>query len=316
MSNNNKDINTNVNRAEKREISKEKYTETQNSFRDFKNSLVYISATSDNTMNVSESSYHQEEYLKANRKDEAEYDRSSNLKLIDSESWKSEFNSTSGNIKPWINFFSLPKYGISEKSTQTMLRGQDLDDLDFLRRELVNRSTELLKSRADLENNKLPFFYERKCDDFSVISDYKNHFINIKRRNVDDFFTIKKQKNLTESNLRKTSNPHIHLKNKGGPRRKKKFEEKQNNQNKLSEESVFSKNSNDSSKKVLQIKSEDDDIAGIINDIKNSTKKETNKVYLIFNLSKILMLHQKKLEHILLGNLMLINFLRLNMPFP
>ena len=85
-----------------------------------------------------------DELLKTNGRNEEGYQRSINLKSLEMSSWKSDINSLYGESKNVLNFFSLPKFGLCERSTQTMLTGRDIEDLEDFQKELSFFRTDLM----------------------------------------------------------------------------------------------------------------------------------------------------------------------------
>lgn len=244
MSRNNKEPFSNIRpleRGDRGEITREKFTETHPGLIQVNKSLLYNPGTSDCTMNLSESSGPQEDYLKGGCKTE-ESQRMLNLKHLELTSWKSELNSNADEARSnlnYINFFSLPKFGIAEKSTQTMLTSRDLDDLDFFRRELQTCRAEISKSGVQGLKKLFPYLEEKKSSngvrvDEAIVSPSDQgikNFICIKRRN-EDFIPVTegKKSKMQHSNQNTQINnlshhnayPHIHIKNKRNTNSKRK----------------------------------------------------------------------------------------------
>jgi hypothetical protein len=72
---------------------------------------------------------------------------------------------------PYLNYYSLPKFGISESSTQTDLTFNDIEELMFMREERLKNSDAYLKKQAVNCNLNL------KTSNCPV-----KHFIGIKRK--------------------------------------------------------------------------------------------------------------------------------------
>lgn len=203
-----------------------------------------------------------------------------------------------------FNFFSFPKYGLCEQSTQTMLTGNDIEELQYLRKEFSNFQEQFMK---DYVKNNLhmikKMFPEEKCSKFNSpqSSPLINNFISIKRK-TDNQLNLRPKRNVSSSlfnmfgdrpnaskavGLNGSSPPatpgkhgHIHLK----ARQKKHKDVKPDPEigligsHSVPEIPSFNLDTLESLKTASKPSLEDINISEMINSIKNSTstKKERN----------------------------------------
>ena len=221
MSNIVKESYLNISRADRVENPREKTLEGGFLLNAGAKYIPSSNTPNESTLNVSEPSIFHEELNKPNAKSEEDYARSFNHKTLELNSWKSDVNSSYGEIKSQISFFSLPKFGLCEKSTQTNLTGRDIDDLEYFQKEMASYRTDLMafvfKNKSSETMRRLfPQLDERKlcCEKKEPKGDRdltlshneqqsrKENFINIKRANDSELNCSRKEKtlvNLTNS---------------------------------------------------------------------------------------------------------------------
>ena len=277
-----------------------------------------------------------------------------------------DLNSFSSDVKNYLNFFSLPMYGLCEKSTQTELTGRDIEDLDYFKRELSVSMNCLLKNnqkdKTEFMKKIFPFLEDKKTSNSLTLlalnplqteipsPNSNKNFIQIKRKSDVEGRSIKSKtsKDATTPNI--YPYPHIHLKNKrqNQPRKKKKDElntdniqsskeeeifsfQKRNSTSKEGESTPFKLISNKKSANMLNLINEvvedvkysnslsnqvteqsftdagsthlcnkkrdfadqEFNISEIINDIKNSTRKEMNTIAMAMNQTTSQILNKK-----------------------
>lgn len=167
MSNILKDSQMNINRSDRVENGREKPTEGGNNLNPGVKNIPRSNSAFESTFNVSEPSIFHDEMNKQNTKSEDDYGKTYNQKPLDLSSLKSELNSSCSEQKNFINYFSLPKFGICEKASQTNLTGRDIDDLEYFQKELAVFRSDLMayvfKSKSnDLIRKLFPHLDEKK----------------------------------------------------------------------------------------------------------------------------------------------------------
>jgi hypothetical protein len=110
-----------------------------------------------------------------------------------------------------LNYFSLPKYGLCEKSTQTMLTGRDIEELEALKGEFLATKNEYV---ASLMKNNSDIF--KKLQPGINHSDNLKNFVGIKR-NCDSTIKFSSRKYITTDGAH--HKPHIHFKDQGKMRK-------------------------------------------------------------------------------------------------
>jgi hypothetical protein len=196
----------------------------------------------------------------------------------------------------YIDFFSLPKYGLVEQGCQTNLTGRDIEDQEHDLKEFRKFKSDFFLSISKGKPEEALKRLFPLLEDFKVFSKQKDleslekkkeaqNFIKIKRATEEElpfsnqrFLNIKSFKTHSENGF-----PHLHL-NKvntsGRRRRRKKHEMISNSPEKPSNKSdkVFSEFTPEISLGPKKDFNYEDDIAGIINHIKNSSSKQDKKV--------------------------------------
>jgi hypothetical protein len=196
----------------------------------------------------------------------------------------------------FIDFFSLPKYGMQEQGSQTILTGRDIEDQDYDLKEFRKFKSDFVLSISKGKPEEALKRLFPVLDDLKLFSKSKDLEISEKKKEAHSFIQIKRtnEKDLPFSNQRflniksfKTHQdnglPHIHLKKaQTAGRRRRKQELLSNSLEKPSakSEKVFSEFTTEISVEQKKDFNYEDDIAGIINHIKNSSSKQDKKVIL------------------------------------
>jgi hypothetical protein len=119
---------------------------------------------------------------------------------------ETDLETISNEKRSYLNYFSLPKYGLCEKSTQTMLTGRDIDELESLRGEFLANKREYVST---LIKNNSEIFKKLHPPEINQSENFKN-FIGIKR-NYDSPLNIRSKKFITTQGS-SYFKPHIHFK--------------------------------------------------------------------------------------------------------
>jgi hypothetical protein len=130
------------------------------------------------------------------------------------ENTETDLETNSNEKRMYLNYFSLPKYGLCEKSTQTMLTGRDIEELEALKGEFLSNKNEyvnnLMKNNSEIFKKLLPPEINRN-------DNFKN-FVGIKR-NCDSPIKIRSKKFITTDGAH--FKPHIHFKDQHKVRKTK-----------------------------------------------------------------------------------------------
>jgi hypothetical protein len=121
------------------------------------------------------------------------------------ENTETDLETNTSEKRTYLNYFSLPKFGLCEKSTQTMLTGRDIDELEALKGEFLANKKEYV---SNLMKNNSEIFKKLHPPEINQNENIKN-FVGIKR-NCDSEIKIRSRKFITtDGSLFK---PHIHFK--------------------------------------------------------------------------------------------------------
>jgi hypothetical protein len=201
---------------------------------------------------------HEVDKVDVNMKIVERYQENDYSKEINGNPHPLDLNSFSSDVKNYLNFFSLPMYGLCEKSTQTELTGRDIEDLDYFKRELSVSMNCLLKNnqkdKTEFMKKIFPFLEDKKTSNSLTLlalnplqteipsPNSNKNFIQVKRKSDVEGRSIKSKtsKDATTPNI--YPYPHIHLKNKrqNQPRKKKKDDLNSDNIQSSKEEEIFS----------------------------------------------------------------------------
>jgi hypothetical protein len=123
---------------------------------------------------------------------------------------ETEFEASLTEKRLCLNYFSLPKYGLCEKSTQTMLTGRDIEELEALKGEFLATKNEyvasLMKNNSDIFKKLQP----------GINSENLKNFVGIKR-NCDSPIKFRSRKFITTDGAH--HKPHIHFKDQSKMRK-------------------------------------------------------------------------------------------------
>lgn len=103
-----------------------------------------------------------------------------------------------GNV---FNFFDLPKYGLVEQSTQTMLTGNDIEELQYLRTEFANFQEQFIKDYAKNNLHIIKKMFpesQRSKMNSPQGSPLVKNFINIKRK-TENALNLRPKRNVSSS---------------------------------------------------------------------------------------------------------------------
>lgn len=236
------DTNNNIGRIDRGQSMMDKYTDLYNIFQQWNNSSLtntlasnFISSNHDILVSPS----FQEEKIKDNIIHNQSSSKILNSPIEEINSCKSDVNSYSKELKHYINFNSVPTYGISEKATQTLITGRELDDLEHIKNELKNNREKFIFNmvKGNPEVAKHMLIYVKKIEEDKKIHNITNlvsdstddfekmpsrNFINIKRKSdnilipTESFRTKKRNNSIYLPHSDKET--HIHIKT--GPRKK------------------------------------------------------------------------------------------------
>lgn len=251
------------------------------------------------------------------------------------EKQREENMSCYSSIQPqtYIDFFSLPKFGMIEKACQTMLTGREIEDLEHLTKEFLlfksEFTTSISKGKPEDALKRLfpsleDFKLFPKLKDKEVLDGKKEpqNFICVKRRSGESLpFSNERYPNIkTFKTSTQNGVTHLHFKKTHSGRRRRKNDLNSNTSENLTIKSQ--KNISKFSPEISPCPKKDfeyeDDIAGIINHIKNSSSKQEKKVNFIENRQKATkrIVSRESLPKNLKGNLMLINISKKNIYAP
>ena len=237
-----KDSFTNIKRPDEHLQNKEKASEMNITHSYGPNRFVSKIPFQNFLTNSSQSSLNQEvdSIDRPNRRIEGN-DKNTSNKESELHSYTTDLNSHYGDAKNYLNFFSLPMYGICEKSTQTDLTARDIEDLDHFRKEFSSSMYCLmrndLKDKTDSFKKLFPFLDDKKISyPFTLAGlnpirseipspKFDKNFIQIKRKNDSDRKSFKTKAAFTSSTPNIKTHSHIHLKNNKQIRQKRKKKE-------------------------------------------------------------------------------------------
>lgn len=231
MTNDVKDSLMNIRRQDEAMVTKEKNIDLFITHTNGPNRIVSSNIIPNPINNLSNiSSIYEVDYVDSKMKTIECYEKIENSKASDVHSHTSDLKSFSGDVKNYLNFFSLPMYGLCEKSTQTELSGRDIDDLDYFRKELCASSQGLLKNnnkdKTEFIKRLFPFLDDKKISYSLTLANknplqeevpntnFEKNFIQIKRKGEGSEKTPRNKTSLGNSTPILDLHNHIHIKNK------------------------------------------------------------------------------------------------------
>jgi len=250
---------SNIRSLEEMDLNIKKTRENDITHTNGPNRFIYAQTTSNsNSFRSQPTLTHEVDKVDVNMKMFDRYQENDYLKEMNCNSHPLDLNSFSSDVKNYLNFFSLPMYGLCEKSTQTELTGRDIEDLDYFKRELSSSMNCLLKNnqkdKSEFMKKIFPFLEDKKTSNSLTLlglnplqteipsPNSNKNFIQIKRKSDAEGKSNKSKTSVNPNTPNIYPYPHIHLKTKrqNQPRKKKKEEMNTENNQSSKEEEIFS----------------------------------------------------------------------------